>query len=211
MVAGVPPDYFSATGQLWGNPIYDWAEHARTGYAWWVDRLRQALRTVDLIRLDHFRGMERITRSRRRTDGGGRSVGAGPGAGLSPRCGRRPGGLPLIAEDLGFITPGVEARASSTCPACASCSSPSARRRGTLLPHGYDHNTVVYTGTHDNDTLAGWLAGLTANERAFLRRYVPPTGRRPGLGPDPHRLGVHRRSRRGAVSGSAGARHRGRG
>jgi 4-alpha-glucanotransferase len=175
VVAGVPPDYFSATGQLWGNPLYNWQKAKQTSYAWWVARMRATLRQVDLIRLDHFRGFEAYWEvpAGKPTAEIGRWV-KGPGADLFQVLRRELGSLPLIAEDLGLITPEVEAlREELRLPGMrilqfAFGGAPEHR----FLPHNYERNTVVYTGTHDNDTTRGWYNAITENERDHLRRYA---------------------------------------
>lgn len=180
VVAGVPPDYFSATGQLWGNPLYDWEALARTGYAWWLDRVRAALKQVDMVRLDHFRGFEAYWEvpAGMSTAQVGRWV-KGPGAAFLTALREALGGLPLIAEDLGVITPEVEAlRVRFGLPGMRIVQfafGGAAEER--FLPHNYDRNTVVYTGTHDNDTTHGWYAALTYRELAFLERYYPGAGK----------------------------------
>src|SRR5262249_29778307 len=146
VVAGVPPDYFSATGQLWGNPIYDWEALRRTDYAWWVARLRAALEQVDFVRLDHFRGFEAHWEvpAGMPTAQIGRWV-KGPGAGFFDSLRREMGNLPLIAEDLGVITPEVETlRLQFQLPGMrilqfAFVGTPPEAR---FLPHNYDRNTV---------------------------------------------------------------------
>jgi 4-alpha-glucanotransferase len=175
VVAGVPPDYFSATGQLWGNPLYDWEALSRAGYRWWIDRLRGTLRLVDLVRLDHFIGFERYWEvpAGSATAQGGRWM-PGPGAALLDAVRSALGGLPVIAEDLGLVTPEVEAlRLRYRLPGMrvlqfAFAGAVEAR----FLPHRYDRNTVVYTGTHDNDTTRGWFASMTPPERRMLDRYL---------------------------------------
>jgi len=175
VVAGVPPDYFSATGQLWGNPLYDWEALSRTGYRWWIDRLRMAHRLVDLVRLDHFIGFERYWEvpAGSATAEGGRWM-PGPGAALFDAVRAALGGLPVIAEDLGLVTPEVEAlRLRYGLPGMrvlqfAFAGAVEAR----FLPHRYDRDTVVYTGTHDNDTTRGWFASATPRERRLLERYL---------------------------------------
>jgi 4-alpha-glucanotransferase len=176
-VAGVPPDYFSATGQLWGNPLYDWEALRETGYAWWVARIKATLRQVDLIRLDHFRGFEAYWEvpAGKPTAEIGRWV-KGPGADLFNTIRKALGGnLPLIAEDLGMITPEVESlRDQFHLPGMRILQfafGGAAEHR--FLPHNYDRNTVVYTGTHDNDTTVGWFRTLQEHERHYLRRYAP--------------------------------------
>jgi 4-alpha-glucanotransferase len=177
VVAGVPPDYFSATGQLWGNPLYNWDVLRGTGFTWWIARIRATLEQVDLIRLDHFRGFEAYWEvpADRPTAEIGEWVQA-PGADLFEHVRAALGGtLPLIAEDLGLITAEVEAlRDRFALPGMRILQfafGGAAEHR--FLPHNYDRNTVVYTGTHDNDTTAGWLRALSDRERHYLRRYAP--------------------------------------
>ncbi len=174
-VAGVPPDYFSKTGQLWGNPLYDWAALKQTGYAWWIDRMRAAFGTVDLIRLDHFRGFEAYWEipAGMPTAEIGRWV-KGPGADLFVALRAALGPLPLIAEDLGVITPEVDAlREQFHWPGMRILQFAfGGATEDRFLPHSYERNTVVYTGTHDNDTTRGWFAMATPKEQAFVRRYV---------------------------------------
>jgi 4-alpha-glucanotransferase len=175
-VAGVPPDYFSATGQRWGNPLYDWEALKRTRYAWWIARLRAMLAQVDLVRLDHFRGFEANWEipADLPTAEVGRWVPV-PGADFLSAVRESFGGLPLIAEDLGLITPEVEKlRMQFRLPGMrilhfAFYGDPKDR----FLPHNYEPNTLVYTGTHDNDTTLGWYATLQEHERQFLHRYLP--------------------------------------
>jgi 4-alpha-glucanotransferase len=180
VVAGVPPDYFSATGQLWGNPLYDWDALERTGYAWWIDRVRAVLEQVDVVRLDHFRGFEAYWEvpAGQPTAEVGRWV-KGPGASFLQALRDALSGLPLIAEDLGVITPEVEAlRVRFHLPGMRILQfafGGAAEER--FLPFHYERNTVVYTGTHDNDTTHGWYASLTAKELAFLERYLPGAGK----------------------------------
>lgn len=179
-VAGVPPDYFSATGQLWGNPLYDWDALRATGYAWWIDRFRATLRQVDLVRLDHFRGFEANWRipAGMPTAEVGEWV-KGPGVDFLTAIEAALGQLPIIAEDLGIITPEVEAlRVGFGLPGMkilqfAFGGAPEDR----FLPHTYEHNCVVYTGTHDNDTTRGWYEAASEPERDFVRRYLGRDGR----------------------------------
>jgi 4-alpha-glucanotransferase len=176
VVAGVPPDYFSATGQLWGNPLYDWGAVQETGCAWWVDRLRSTLGQVDLVRLDHFRGFEAYWEipAGNPTAEIGRWI-PGPGADLFKVLRRALGRLPLIAEDLGVITPPVEAlRRQFHLPGMVILQFGfGGAFEARFLPHNHERHSVVYTGTHDNDTTRGWYEHLTDRERAFLKRYVP--------------------------------------
>src|SRR5262249_46802356 len=159
VVAGVPPDYFSKTGQLWGNPLYNWEVMKQTNYAWWIARLRAMLQQVDLIRLDHFRGLEAFWEipAGMPTAQVGRWV-KGPGADLLETLRASLGGLPLIAEDLGVITPAVEElRLQFGLPGMRILQFAfGGAQEDRFLPHNYDHNTVVYTGTHDNETTCGW-------------------------------------------------------
>ena len=179
-VAGVPPDYFSATGQMWGNPLYDWQALRATGYAWWVERFRASLKQVDVVRLDHFRGFEaywRIPAGMPTAEVG--EWEKGPGADFLTAVEAALGKLPIIAEDLGVITPEVEAlRVGFGLPGMkilqfAFGGAPEDR----FLPHTYAHNCVVYTGTHDNDTTRGWYEAATEPERDFARRYLGRDGR----------------------------------
>lgn len=175
VVAGVPPDYFSATGQLWGNPLYDWDVLRRDGYSWWLDRLRGTLEQVDLIRLDHFRGFAAYWEipAGMPTAETGRWV-PGPGAEFLRAARDALSGLPLIAEDLGIITPDVEAlRDEFGLPGMRILQFAfGGAVENRFLPHNYERNAVVYTGTHDNDTTRGWYGGLTEPERHFLRTYI---------------------------------------
>jgi 4-alpha-glucanotransferase len=179
VVAGVPPDYFSKTGQLWGNPLYHWEEHRRTGYAWWADRLRAVLRQVDLVRLDHFRGFVAAWHvpAGEATARNGKWV-HGPGSEFLRAVRDRLGGLPLIAEDLGEITPDVYAlRDEFRLPGMRILQFAfGGAAESRFLPHYYEPNTVVYTGTHDNNTTRGWWADVTDGERHFARRYLGRDG-----------------------------------
>jgi 4-alpha-glucanotransferase len=178
-VAGVPPDYFSATGQLWGNPLYDWDAHEETGFVWWTDRVRAALRQVDLIRLDHFRGFEAYWQvpAGSPTAETGRWV-KGPGEKLLRTLKARLGGLPLIAEDLGVITPEVDAlRTGFNLPGMKILQFAfGGAVEGRFRPHNFENPTVVYTGTHDNDTTVGWFDALTKKERELTQKYVGTNG-----------------------------------
>jgi len=178
-VAGVPPDYFSKTGQLWGNPLYDWEALKASGYDWWVQRFRATLEQVDLVRLDHFRGFEAYWRVPAGMPTA--EIGAwtpGPGAEFLTNLSEALGGLPLIAEDLGVITPQVEAlRDDFHLPGMKILQFAfGGATEDRFLPHTYEHNCVVYTGTHDNDTTVGWYQAATEAERDFFRRYVARDG-----------------------------------
>ena len=182
VVGGVPPDYFSATGQLWGNPIYDWDALRKTGYSWWIQRMKAALQLFDLIRLDHFRGIEAYwaVPSGDTTSEHGQWV-PGPRAELLETLRNALGGLPIIAEDLGFITPQVDAlRQEFGLPGMRILQfafGGAVEQR--FLPHRFEANLVVYTGTHDNDTTHGWYEKLTAAERENYHRYAPDANDNP--------------------------------
>jgi 4-alpha-glucanotransferase len=173
VVAGVPPDYFSKTGQLWGNPLYRWEAHAAEGYAWWIARMKATLRLVDLVRLDHFRGFAaawEVPASAKTAETG--RWAKGPGEEFLGALERGLSGLPLVAEDLGEITPDVVAlRERFSLPGMRILQFGFTGPDNPFLPHHYRANTVVYTGTHDNDTVAGWFATAPAAEKKFLERY----------------------------------------
>lgn len=179
VVAGVPPDFFSATGQRWGNPLYRWREHAKDGYAWWVERVRRSFELVDIVRIDHFRGFAahwEIPASEPTAERG--AWVPGPGAALFKAITRALGPMPIIAEDLGVITPDVEAlRKKFGFPGMrilqfAFAGDASDR----FLPHNHEPDTVVFTGTHDNDTVAGWWNVASDHERHFARGYLATDG-----------------------------------
>ena len=177
-VSGVPPDYFSATGQRWGNPLYRWGELRERNFDWWVARVRRALSLYDMVRLDHFRGFEAYwsIASDEETAVNGQWVKA-PGHDLFQRLKEVFGDLPFIAEDLGLITPEVdELRERFGMPGMRILQFGFADRASHLyLPHRYVPNTVVYTGTHDNNTTLGWWQeGATEVERANVARYLQP-------------------------------------
>lgn len=179
VVAGVPPDYFSATGQLWGNPLYRWDVHAAEGYAWWLARLRAVLGFVDFVRLDHFRGFAGYWEIPGTSPNAiqGRWV-PGPGIPFFEWVRQALGDLPIIAEDLGVITPDVvEMRDRFGLPGMyilqfAFYGDPTE----PFLPHNHLQNRVVYTGTHDNDTSRGWYERVDEKERDFYRRYLNRDG-----------------------------------
>lgn len=178
-VAGVPPDYFSRTGQRWGNPLYRWEAHEREGYAWWIARLRHALTQVDEIRIDHFRGFAAYWRVPHEAPDAIRGQWIrGPGEALFKALERALGPLPLIAEDLGLMTPDVEVlRRALGLPGMkvlqfawdGGASNPH-------LPHNHESATVVFTGTHDNDTTRSWWLGLDDTSRQRVRRYLGTPG-----------------------------------
>ena len=177
VVAGVPPDYFSATGQRWGNPLYDWPAMQADAYRWWHRRLVHLMTCFDAVRLDHFRGFESYWEvpadEEHAVNGHWR---AGPGQQFFDALHAQLGPLPLIAEDLGLITPAVtELRIACGFPGMrvlqfAFGDTPS----NPYLPHNYLPRTVAYTGTHDNDTTVGWWRQLKAPERDAVRRYLGP-------------------------------------
>jgi 4-alpha-glucanotransferase len=167
-VAGVPPDAFSVTGQRWGNPLYRWDELKRSGYQWWVQRMRWALGSCDIIRLDHFRGFQQYWEipSHEATAVNGRWV-DGPGEDLFRVLREQLGDLPFIAEDLGLITPDVvQLRERLQMPGMRVLQFAFGDAGAHIyLPHRYERNTVVYTGTHDNDTTLGWWGSCAGHER----------------------------------------------
>ncbi|MGA2545902.1 MAG: 4-alpha-glucanotransferase [Rectinemataceae bacterium] len=182
-VAGVPPDYFSDDGQLWGNPLYDWDKHRAQGFAWWIRRLRAALERFDVLRVDHFRGLEAcwavpVGEKTARRGAWKKAPGVELFAAVKAALGEE---MPIIAEDLGFITDEVKAlRDGLGFPGMrilqfafdASESGTAFDPKNAFLPHNYTERCVAYTGTHDNDTLAGWIAQADAAERDYVERYL---------------------------------------
>ncbi len=186
VVAGVPPDLFSATGQLWGNPLYNWEAHKRTGYRWWLERVRATLGLVDLVRMDHFRGFAGYWEipAGNPTAEFGRWV-PGPGADffdalmadLQAHLDSRE--LPIIAEDLGVITSDVvELRERYSLPGMRILQFAFSGPDNPFLPHHYVPNCVAYTGTHDNNTARGWFESANEEERNFALRYLGIDGSR---------------------------------
>ena len=176
VVAGVPPDFFSKDGQRWGNPLYRWDVMKEQGYAWWVDRLRWTTRNFDYIRLDHFRGFSQFWEipANEPTATHGRWV-DGPKDDLFVKLSEALGGLPFFAEDLGYITPDVHAlRDRLKVPGMAVLQFGFGDAGAHIyLPHRYTADKVVYTGTHDNDTLQGWwTSGVTEEERRHVEAYL---------------------------------------
>jgi 4-alpha-glucanotransferase len=185
-VAGVPPDYFSKTGQYWGNPLYRWEEMARTGYTWWIERVRSMLKMVDIIRLDHFRGFEKFWEipAGSKNAVGGRWV-EGPGDRFFKALLDEFGELPFIAEDLGLITPEVhELRDRWKLPGMRvlQFAFGDESLENPHKPFNFIRNCVAYTGTHDNDTTAGWFSSVTESaqhrsEREAAIRYMGSDGK----------------------------------
>ncbi|HXI61277.1 MAG TPA: 4-alpha-glucanotransferase [Pyrinomonadaceae bacterium] len=191
VVAGVPPDYFSKTGQLWGNPLYDWERMLADGFAWWIERVKATLQTVDIVRIDHFRGFVACWEipGGDQTAERGRWVEA-PGEELFVAIREALGELPIIAEDLGVITPEVEKlRDDFGFPGMRILQFAfSSDAKNHDLPHNYHSNVVVYTGTHDNDTTVGWFQSVAGEgstrdsaqieiEREFCLNYLNTDGR----------------------------------
>jgi len=191
VIAGVPPDYFSATGQCWGNPIYRWERHAEQGYAWWIARFRRSLEMLDLIRLDHFRGFEAYYEIP--GDATTAEIGnwiKGPGAALFEALQDALGRLPIVAENLGVITPEVEDlrdRFGFPGMAILQFAFGNDPQAPAFKPHNYVHHLAAYTGTHDNDTVMGWwqssgagdstrTAEDVSKEMDFARRYLNTDG-----------------------------------
>jgi 4-alpha-glucanotransferase len=179
VVAGVPPDYFSETGQLWGNPLYRWKVHADTGYAWWLARFRAVFKLVDVVRVDHFRAFVDYWEvpGDAKTAVEGRWL-QGPGAPFLQAVVNELGDLPIIAEDLGEINPEVFVlRDQFDLPGMKILQFAfDDDLENEFLPHHYPRNCIVYTGTHDNDTNVGWWDSANEDERAFAREYLGITG-----------------------------------
>ena len=181
-VAGVPPDYFSETGQLWGNPLYDWEAHADQDYEWWASRVAATLAQVDVVRIDHFRAFADYWEIPADSDTAidGRWV-DGPGDVFFEALRRRLGVLPIIAEDLGDLSPAVpELRERLELPGMKILQFAfDAKEQSTYLPHGYPDLCVAYTGTHDNNTVNGWYDQAPDADRDFARRYLSWDGTDP--------------------------------
>ena len=174
-IAGVPPDYFSATGQLWGNPVYNWDKLQATNFAWWIERFKATMQYVDIVRIDHFRGFEAYWQvpAGETTAMNGKWVKA-PGFEFFEALAAGLGSLPVMAEDLGIITPEVEElRDRFQFPGMrilqfAFTGDPN----HSYLPHNYVSNTVVYPGTHDNDTAIGWWTTASSEEKQQVAQYL---------------------------------------
>lgn len=174
-VAGCPPDAFSATGQLWGNPLYAWDYHKSTGYRWWLKRIDHCRTLYDVIRIDHFRGFDEyysIPYGDATAEFGHWEP--GPGMDLFRTVTRRLGDVKIIAEDLGFLTDSVlQMVEDSGYPGMKVLEFAfDSREPSNYLPHNYDKNSVVYTGTHDNETLAGWYKELRKEDKKFALKYM---------------------------------------
>ena len=177
-VAGCPPDAFSATGQLWGNPLYDWEYHKKTGYAWWTRRMANCMKLYDVVRIDHFRGFDEYFSI---PYGAENAIGGhwekGPGIDLFRKVEQALGWKQVIAEDLGYVTdsvrqlvhdsgfPGMKVLEFAFDSRDSGCAN-------DYLPHNYPENSVAYTGTHDNETIAGWWKSITVKERKLARDYL---------------------------------------
>ncbi len=174
-VAGCPPDGFSATGQLWGNPLYDWEYHKNTGYEWWIRRIEYCLKLYDVVRIDHFRGFDEYYSIPygEKTAINGEWM-PGPGMELFRAIEEKLGRPAIIAEDLGFLTPSVlELLKDSGFPGMKVLQFAfDARESSNYLPHIYPTHCVVYTGTHDNDTTRGWYHAVGKDARAFAKEYM---------------------------------------
>lgn len=174
-VAGVPPDYFSATGQLWGNPLYNWNKLKETNYKWWVDRVKANLSTCDIIRIDHFRGFDEywaVPYGDKTAENG--KWEKGPGIDLFNVIKEQLGELPIIAEDLGTMTQGViDLRENTGFPGMKILGFAfDSGEENEYLPHTYTKNCVVYTGTHDNDTIIGWFSKAKENDKDYAKAYL---------------------------------------
>ncbi len=174
-VAGCPPDGFSPTGQLWGNPLYNWDYHKKTNFAWWVLRIKHCTKLYDVVRIDHFRGFDEyyaIPYGEPTAENGAWEK--GPGYALFGEIKKQLGDVEIIAEDLGFMT-------DSVVKLVKDCGYPSmkvlqfafdSREESDYLPHNYNQNCVVYTGTHDNDTTVGWYSSIVGADKDFAIRYL---------------------------------------
>lgn len=195
-VAGCPPDAFTAEGQLWGNPLYDWEKHALTGYRWWVKRLSSAAKVYDVVRIDHFRGFAGYysvpAGSKNAINGAWRK---GPGIDFVDTVKEKLPRLSVIAEDLGFLTDDVrKLLADSGFPGMKVLQFAfDSREESDYLPHNYSKNCVVYTGTHDNTTTEDWKLSAPKEDAAFARRYL-------GIGPKDDFTGAMIRAAQASVA-----------
>lgn len=174
-VAGCPPDAFSATGQLWGNPLYDWNHHKKTKYDWWIRRIKHCFKLYDVVRVDHFRGFDEYYSipygAKNAIKGEWKK---GPGFSLFQALNKELGELEIIAEDLGFITDSVRSLLRQTgYPGMKVLQFAfDSREESDYLPHNYDKNCIVYTGTHDNDTLLGWYDTISVPDKQLSIEYL---------------------------------------
>lgn len=178
-VAGCPPDAFSSTGQLWGNPLYRWDYHRQTGYTWWIDRIAYCYRLYDIVRIDHFRGFDEyysIPYGDATAENG--KWEPGPGYEIFQALKSHLGRIRVIAEDLGFLTPSVLRLVKKTgYPGMKVLQFAfDSREESDYLPHNYTRNCVVYTGTHDNDTTVNWYNTLKRRDKSFAKRYLQIRG-----------------------------------
>ncbi len=179
-VSGVPPDNFSPTGQLWGNPVYDWAVHEKDHFSWWKERIKRTMEYVDILRIDHFRGFDAYYE----IDASAKDASSGvwmasPGKELFEEMRKELGNLNIIAEDLGLLTESVEElRDSNNFPGMKIAHDGFIPKNGSLnglddfLPHNYTRNFVAYTGTHDNNTTKGWFENLEQAEKEYVMKYL---------------------------------------
>jgi 4-alpha-glucanotransferase len=173
-VAGCPPDSFAASGQLWGNPLYRWDLIAKTGFAWWIDRLRFSFKLYDVVRIDHFRGFESyFSIDARAPDASGGKWVKGPGLAFIEAINRELPGAAIIAEDLGYLTPEVKAllHASGYPGMKVLQFAFDSREESDYMPHTYNQNCVVYTGTHDNSTSLGWFKAAPVDDVRLAMDY----------------------------------------
>jgi len=175
VVAGCPPDYFSSTGQLWGNPLYNWKIMRRRGYSWWIERMRAAFELYDIVRIDHFRGFDSYWEipATAKTAKTGRWA-KGPGIEIFKTIKNELGDLPIIAEDLGFLTEGVKKLLKdSGYPGMKILEFAfDSNKENGYLPHKYSKNSVAYTGTHDNDTIIGWYKNEKKDIKEYVKKYL---------------------------------------
>lgn len=177
-VAGVPPDYFSSTGQLWGNPVYNWSYLKETNFTWWINRVKQSLQLFDIIRIDHFLGFVSYwsVPYKEKTAENGKWK-KGMGMELFKAIEKALGKLPIIAEDLGVVTPEViHLRDHFEFPGMKILQFAFFEGGNENLPHNYNHNCVVYTGTHDNETTVGWYKNLDAKTKERVHTYLAADG-----------------------------------
>ncbi len=183
-VAGCPPDAFAATGQLWGNPLYNWEYHKSTGYAWWKKRVAYSFKLYDVVRIDHFRGFDEyysIPFGDKTAENGHWEK--GPGIDLFHALTEEFGELNIIAEDLGYLTDSVKQLVSDTgYPGMKIMQFAfDSREESNYLPHTYEKNCVVYTGTHDNDNVQGWYDSISKADRDYMKEYLHTSTKRANI------------------------------